>query len=259
MAVDWSTQAAWDAAYSIEVGVDLSMYANAPARGSVVHYGKWLARLLELPSQRNEPPYTEQNPAPEYLPLYHIRRARFLISRLEALGLNSTHRVLIIGSAFGYLIHAFRHAAHPKFNAASQNYPNVWGIDGSAYIANRFADEQLDLDGSTDGTTTVFRAFVNTAQVRNALTSLTGANTFHVIISEEVIESLTNAELLTFATDCESRLNSTVFRRIIHVVTPNLQDNVGFGMRSLSLDAWAALRPSHTFVSTLDGDYRLGV
>lgn len=251
MAVDWNLQATWDAAYSVRVRVDLqSVYPNAPAIGEVVHYGKWLARLVELPSAR---------PALEYPPLFYTRRAKFLISRLEALGLNQTHRVLIIGSGFGYLIHAFRHAAHPSFNAASVNYPNVWGIDGSTYIANRFANEQLDLDGSTDGTTTVFRTFANNAATRNALTTLTGANTFHVIITEEVIESLTNTELATLAGDCELRLNNPVFRRIIHIVTPNLADSANLGLRSLSLDAWSALRPTHTFLSTIDGDFRLGV
>lgn len=249
--VDWNLQTTWDAAYAVRVRVDLqSVYPSAPAMGEIVHYGKWLARLLELPAVR---------PASEFLPLYHIRRAKFLISRLEAMGLNSSHRVLIIGSAFGYLIHAFRHAAHPKFNAASQDYPNVWGIDGSSYINNNFANEQLDLDGSTDSTTTVFRTFVNNAATRNALTNLTGANTFHVIISEEVIESLSNVELLTFATDCESRLNSLLFGRIIHIVTPNIVDSFGMGFQSRSLDAWALLRPTHSFISAIDGDYRLGL
>ena len=249
--VDWNLQATWDAAYAVRVRVDLqSVYPSAPAMGETVHYGRWLSRLLELPAVR---------PAADYLPLYHIRRAKFLISRLEAMGLNSSHRVLIIGSAFGYLIHAFRHAAHPSFQAASQNYPNVWGIDGSTYISNNFANEQLDLDGSNDGTTTVFRTFVNNAATRNALTNLTGGNTFHVIITEEVIESLSNAELLTLASDCESRLNSAFFGRIIHIVTPNIVDSSGFGFQSRSLDEWSALRPTHTFISTLDGDYRLGL
>lgn len=260
MAVDWGSQATWDAAYMVTVRVDLqSVYPNAPAMGEVLHYGKWLARLLELPSQRNAPPYTAQNPAPNYAPTYYVKRAKFLISRLAAMGLNETHRILIIGSAFGYLIHAFRHAAHPSFNAANVNYPNVWGIDGSTYISNNFNNEQLDLDGSNDGTTTVFRTFANNAATRNALTTLTGGNTFHVIISEEVIESLTNPELLAFAADCESRLNSVLFGRIIHIVTPDLRDDANLGMQSRSLDQWSALRPTHTFVSTLDGDYRLGV
>lgn len=261
MTVDWNSQANWDLAYSVRVRVPIQdVYPAAPALGETVHYGKWLARLLELPSQCNAPPYNpETNPAPNYAPHFYIKRAKFLISRLEALGLNSTHRVLIIGSGFGYLIHAFRHAAHPSFQAANVNYPNVWGIDGSTHIANRFASEQLDLDGATDGTTTIFRTFANNAATRNALTNLTGGNTFHVIITEEVIESLTNAELLTLANGCETRLNSTTFRRILHIVTPNLADSANLGLRSLSLDGWSALRPTHTFISTIDGDFRLGV
>lgn len=171
---------------------------------------------------------------------FHKQRAKYIIPRLDELGLNETHRVLVVGSGLAPLVHAFRRAQ--TYGLASVNYPNVWGIEGSQAIIDYYDSQKLDEDDAT-----IWSDFQNKQPVKNALTSKTGDWHFNVIITEDVVEGLTVQEASNFFDDCEAALIGTSLRRIIHLVNPNAVDSGGLGFRFQSLSAWNTQR-NHTFL-----------
>lgn len=186
------------------------------------------------------------------------QRAKWLIARLESFGLNETHRVLIVGSTFGYLIHAFHHAS--DFGLASVNFPNVWGMDIGNYVEANYNVEKLSNDEIT-----VFDDISDYDQgqsIKNKLTAATGDNTFHVIVSEDVLGSFSdgNGNLDSqagnrFLAGCESALIGSNFARIIHIVSTDPITNISPGNQVVVMSAqgwWGTILnsrlQSHTVV-----------
>ena len=186
-----------------------------------------------------------------------------LINFLEGRGLLSTHRVLIIGSALGLEVKAFRFASrHPSINT---DYPNTWGVEfpgswaDTNYTAQGDAEEPRSRAIFHDG------LVINAGPLRTKLTNTTGGDTFNVIITADIAGSYNNADLATLANRLEGRIIGSDFSRIVHLVSDllpgdvrrsadptngNIIDNVASlaAMRWLSLDDWAALRPAHTWI-----------
>ena len=242
----------WDAsmfgqAYRLKIGwADINDPANINGEriGETIGYGKDFARYI----QRGTRPFE-----------FYRRRSDFIISRLQSAGLDSTHRGLIIGSGFGYLIYALHQAGYPLW----------WGIDSSDYISTNFLAQSLESN------TTIFDDILSIGKtpLKNKLINLTGDWQFHVIITENVVESYSvdeNPALLQLATACEAALIGVDYRRIIHIVDdfqPVIYDGDGnpvnrydplVPLRRITLLEWHNLRPTHTFVSSITGEVILG-
>lgn len=249
MPLTWD-QATFDAAYQISI-----RDPEAPDYGAVVGYGKRFA-------QRCGPGRYDD------IPWYYVRRAGWLIMRLENLGLNENHRVLIVGGGFGYLNYAFRHIAdYPAVtqqifpNHTFTNHPLTWQVDNSAWIesnwdAERLGDEDVVWDDILN---------ISKQQLRAKLVQLTGDWQFHVIITENVLESYSaeeNALLLQLALACEVALIGDDHRRIIHIVNAISSyppRPVTVPLRQMLLSEWAALRPAHTWIDGETGEVIYGV
>lgn len=148
--------------------------------------------------------------------------------------IQTTDRILIAGSGFGFLIEA-AHAA---------GFPNVWGIDNSDYISTNRATEAV---GSVLFVENDIRGG---GQVRAQLRNLTGDDIFDWVISESVIESYTDAELPALLNAAETVLAGTDESQIIHLIVdaPGLDPP----LVSRTLAEANALRPAHSWCSLID-------
>ena len=267
------------------------------------------------------------------------QRARYIIPRLTALGLNDTHRILIVGAGLGALVYAFRHANRFS-NGTYPDFPNVWGIDSSTAIQNSYSEQRPDkglisdvsllgsiftskehglvngdvirfestgalplpclvdtdyyiinadentfqiastLGGLTISLTSIgsgdiyyyedvttpicWSAFENKQPVRNALDAITGGfHTFHVIITEQVVEGLTAQEAVSFYDDCGAACIGADKSHVFHMVNPNGVDDSNVGYRFQSLADWQLERSDQSFVyidthNLTNSDYVLG-
>ena len=137
-------------------------------------------------------------------------------------------RILVIGSAFGFLVEV----------AHDAGYPNVWCNDGSAWIQSEWSKEARDDVG------------VLFADIRDLpdFTDLTGGNVFDWIITEDILTSYTVNEMAGILDSCERYLASGhPLKNIIHLVS--LHGAPLFTI--MSLEEWEAVRPSHNWVSPI--------
>lgn len=213
---------------------------DAPDFGTVYH--EYNLRL----AQRIEGPYDDT-------PTYYLKRAGWLISRLESFGLNSEHRIMIVGACFGYLLYAFRYAG----------YTNTWGLEIDTYFRDNQATQGLPgLDVSND---IEYDSILNITkqQLKSKLVQRTGDWTFEVVITDDLVPSYSNPVLLDVAQACEVMCRGTDYRRIIHLVTdvkPGTTHDPAAEvyMRYMTLAEWSALRPGHTWISLIDGATIIG-
>jgi SAM-dependent methyltransferase len=153
---------------------------------------------------------------------------------LIGLGMTSQQRILIAGCGFGFLVERFHVAG----------FPNVWGVDQSAHIA---ANKATHVDGSVLMVADDIRGG---ARVRNALRTLTGANTFDWIVTESVLESYDDAELPALLNAAESVLaNGRPLSSIVHIVYEPPFNEAPNVFNEKTLEQWNTLRPSHTWMS----------
>lgn len=209
----------WDAAtYAAMYKLRIRDPAH-PQFGQTVGYGRTFA-------QRCQGPYDDA------LTWAHTRRDNLL--RLFP-GMTTSQRYLIAGCGFGYLIESFKTAG----------FPNVWGIDNSAYVsANRATQASGDVLWVADD-------LRGGARVRNALRDLTGANTFDWILSESVMESYTDAEVPQMLNAAESVLApGRPLSNITHLVV----DDPGILAPCIArtLAQYNALRTAHSWVSLVN-------
>lgn len=253
--IDWNEQAYLDH-YNIKIRWPDSgdpANVNGERTGEQLTYGKDFAR------------YAGRGPSSYW---FFVRRAAALVNKLETLGLLPSHRIMIVGCGYGYMVYCFRHAsAHP--NIAS-DYPNTWGIDLSSYIATnwdaqRLGDEEYVNDDWVDN---------NKQRVINKLESMTGGfSTFHVVINfvTESYNPVTEAtELDNMFVACERGLVGTDYRRVIHIVDnalrpgedgsePYYQTHQNYGATLMTLENWAALRPAHSWIDARTNRVIVGV
>ncbi len=230
--VDWSIEATWQQAYRVPIRDQAH-----PLFGQSVTYGRMLAN-------RYENPYADDL-------AHYKKRAQFLINHIQPF-YTPGDRALIVGCGYGYLLEALK----------IKGIPNVWGIDLSSYLEVHHNDVADPLTGMAErhpGSGIVWEAAqdLDKNRVRNKLVTMTGDWHFDWIVTEEVVESLTNSELTTLANAMETVLSSGLsLKRIINVVADHkegMRHNPALPMRWLSMDAWVALAPQYTWVSSFTG------
>lgn len=151
-------------------------------------------------------------------------------------------RILVVGCAFGYLIERFH----------DNGYPNCWGIDSSADIAARRGTE------ARGSVLWVKDTMSGVGRVKNALRALTGDDVFDWVITEELLESYTDAEITTLLNVCEGALTpGTPQSHIIHIVAAAASYPVPswqwFPGNWKTLADWNAMRPAHSWTGPTDG------
>lgn len=214
MAITWN-QAMWEGLYQTTVG-----------RQDHAKFGQVIKGLTR------EFAVLMQNPHSDALDFYIARRDKLI----SLFNLQITDRIVVVGCAFGFLIEVFHDAG----------YLNVWGVENSPWIiANRATQTRADVlfveDDIRGGNRMV-----------NALKRLTGGNGYDYVITEDVINSYTDAEVGDIFAGCESLLASgKPSGNIIHLVTVTqtgrTQDTAVVWRR---LDEWKTRRGAHTFIAS---------
>lgn len=222
--VDYNLQSTWDSLYSIRI-----RDPQAPDFQQRVGYGRRFA-------QRVQGPYSDT------LDYYKQRKD------WAALGFQITpaSQVLVVGCGYGYLIEELKAAGLNK----------VYGLDYSTYLQANWA-------ANASPQTQIVWAdalALDSSQVKNAMRSTFGTNTFDYIITDSMLESFTDQELAALWPALESRLaRNTPINHIIHIVDDlKPGDNPTVNLRWLTLQEWAALRPTHSWLSANGGQYIIG-
>ncbi len=154
--------------------------------------------------------------------------------------INSDDRILIVGSAFGYLNQRFIDAG----------FLNVFGLDNSDDINNRKgAEMRADVANQH-----VHHDIRSGGQLRARLRQQTGDDEFDWIITESMLESYTDPELSQILDACEAGLTGTDLSHIIHQVTtkertyPPDKDPYWGPFNWKTIAEWNAIRPSHSWM-----------
>lgn len=156
---------------------------------------------------------------------------------LTGFGLDNNATVLVVGSAFGYLIEAL----------AGAGITDVWGIDDSPHIWDPAQDS--DWAPGAKAVTANDRVESPTAKASLNAVGAGGAAKFRYVVDEDAVPSLTDAEVPAFIAGCEARLQGNVKGRIVHVVTtlgPNGPGDSSQNWKTLA--EWEAFAPDHTWV-----------
>lgn len=161
-------------------------------------------------------------------------------------------------------VKAFRFASrHP---AIATDYPNTWGIE----LPGTWADQNYSAAGDAEEprSRAIFHdgLALQSGALRNKLVNTTGGDTFHVVITADIVGSYGNPDLATLANRIEPRIigGSANYSRIVHLVTDlvptdvrrsvdpngNIIDDLPSvaAMRWMALEDWVALRPAHTWI-----------
>lgn len=141
-------------------------------------------------------------------------------------------RVLVVGSAFGYLVEALKDAG----------VANVWGIDNSPYIHSVLTQHKR-------GDVTVINGDIRTIRWQD-IRGVTGDRYFDCIITEDVVTCYPDAELTAILDRCEFFLYTARPRSlIVHLFTPDVNLTEIGGAPARTLEQWAAVRPAHSWCS----------
>lgn len=200
--------------------------------GATYGYGKRFA-------QRFEGPYDDT-------PKYYARRVKWLISKMEAAAsLSATDRILIVGAGLGFEIYAFRNASKLG-EGMTTDYPNVWGFEPSAYMNSIFSSERLGT-----GDVMIWSDIRDNALqiVKDALDAKTGGRNFRFVLTSEIFSYHENSELPGLLNACERALDSTQFRRIIHIVNTQVNNLTAINIKPLA--DWRALADANGYNHTL--------
>lgn len=273
MPIDWSQQTYLDH-YAIRIrwpspvhpvtGLPLDpANANGERIGEVISYGRDFALYAERHPNRNDIPF-----------YFYAKRAVALINFLVNRGLLPSHRIIVIGAGFGYITYAFRHASF--IPGVADDYPLTYGIDLSSYISTNYDVQKPDNSAATSNEI-VFDDWTGILQgnrVKNKLQTMTGGfATFHVVLNfvTESFNPVTEATALdTMFTACEAGLVGTDTRRIVHIVDnelypgedgtePYYSIHQQYGTTLMTLENWAALKPTHSWIGARTNQVILGV
>lgn len=142
----------------------------------------------------------------------------------RSLALVSRSRVLVVGCGFGYLVEAARAGGML-----------AWGLDSSAWIhANKGAEAPASVE--------IIGADVESVRPAD-LEAATGSATFDEVITENMLESYSAADLPAILDACDRMVSAG--GRVSHLV----QVNAASPFRSLGLSEWRAERLGHSFVA----------
>lgn len=197
--------------------------------GQIVTYGRRWAQKVQRPDWS-----------------FYLDRSQWLTAVLAAQGLVASARGIVFGCGFGYLVDALHR----------RGFANVWGVDGSPYVEGRF-DVEKDQQARV-----AFRdvAQMTRQEIAAALTQWTGDWHFDAIVTETLLEGYSDGVIATILDTLELALSSTNRKRLVHFVHAVKPEAVPYGvyrtdlgLRWQTLEAWAALRPTHTWIDWATG------
>lgn len=239
MPLDWNSPTTWNTYGRVR-------RKRTGDSGAVEDYSR------ELFHQFHRDPVHGWDPPANSTP-YHFR---FRWEKITALfpQIQTTDRIIVLGAGPGYLIEAAKDAG----------YPNIWGIDSSTEVAGR-----TDIRGDVVLVDLDAKAGIG-GQAGSKLRQLTGDDVFDWVISEQLLECLTDAEIgppgtpntVGTASELLARNAATPASRCIHLVIPDLFRE-GFREAEGSQDPsynwhtlaeYEALLPGHWIVS-MYGDW----
>lgn len=210
----------------------------------------FLTETLARTLYKRRAPQTADNPVPPitYSRAFYDRDIDYLFtnraSGMTSLGVLTNHSVLVVGSAFGFLLEELlalgvvdAYGIEPGSWCWDAANDGEWPVGVKARTANDWigsGTEQASLTG---------------------LAGVTGQAKFNWIIDEDAAPAHSDAELPAFLAGLEARLQGNVKGRIVHVVTP-LDPASGPGDSSQNwktLADWETWAPDHTWVSARAG------
>lgn len=208
--------------------------------------------------------YAARGPTPYW---YYMQIVKKIVDALTSLGLANSSRIIIVGCGLGYLIYCFRKASfYPDLLVS---YPNIYGIDDSAYIATKWDSERLGDEDYVNADWTLN----NTSPVQTALSGMTGGFYDFDFVINHVTESydpvVDSVELAAMFAACETGLVGIDFRRIIHIVDNALQPGEtgneeyyqtlrDYNTNLMTLSDWSLEKPTHSWIDARTGFYILG-
>lgn len=178
---------------------------------------------------------------PEETPYLFTHR---FLKLVDLFGMAPDERILLVGEGAGYLQEAFRDGG----------YTNVWDIFD--FTPLRSKPKRADVVGVEVN----LRGGNTLAQIKSALTATTGGDTFDWIITDQLLQRLSDGHATILATGAEALLDPIVTTsNIIHLVIPDLSgdgriQDPNYYFRTLA--QYEALAPGHTIVSVY-GDWEV--
>jgi len=212
--VTWDTEAEFDTHYQIQI-----KDPSHPRFGDRIGYGRLFAQHYMDPYDSN------------------ISEYNFRASQLISLfGIVATDRIWVLGCGLGFLIEAFIDAG----------FTNCWGVDSSTHVANlRAVEARPDVSFAERGINSITPAEIN---------AITGSgNQFDWVISESVLESYDDLELIPFFNTSAARLfgptpNDHVIHMILSFEPGDHDSKVDPAFNRKTLVDWKAEKPNQSFV-----------
>ncbi|KKM01187.1 hypothetical protein LCGC14_1796950 [marine sediment metagenome] len=155
------------------------------------------------------------------------------------LGLSTNNRVLIVGSAFGYLMRTLTDVG-----------VECWGIEGGPW----FWDADNDGEWAVGMKVRTAQDWVGSGTEQSSLDALPGVpDTFFWMVDEDAATMHSDAELPNFISALEKRL--TTGGRIVHMVTPVQPQGPGdSAVNWKTMREWKAVAPSHIWMNIGTGE-----
>ena len=225
MAVDWDDPAVWAAAYRIR---DRTGPGNTP--GAYLGYSR---DAMESIVEPNTPGLT----------LFETRRDNLI----RDFGMTTGESILIAGGGFGYLCEAF----------LDLGYLRCYTLDYSTFLTGQPGEIRADV------ATRFVEVDMTTGfpQLRGAIKNVTkgiegnpGYYQFDWVLTEDVLTSYAVGEVDPVLNAAEAVLDGADLTRCVHMVT---ESPLPAPFTDLTLEAWDALRPAHSWVSVRLSQWRV--
>lgn len=232
---DWNLKATWDAAYSSGAeGLDSDRDSANPRAEMRLHYHKAAQEGIAA------------------------SRAQRLAAELGPAQFNK--RVLIIGGGFGWTAEVMLLAGFTGvivtdtsvYVQAEQNNTEeaeiraeitAVGLDPDTGRGAVLLSRHTRSGNRRPSGITLLDEDVSMAAGRNAIRAAAGGN-LQIVVTESVLESLTDAEAQTLSADIQSMQGPQDTYHLVY--TPSVSDDPGYNFQSLA--AWKLLIPGDTFI-----------
>ena len=157
-------------------------------------------------------------------------------SGMTSLGVLTNHSVLVVGSAFGYLM--------AELDALGIE---TWGIEPGPWFWRSENDSEWEA-GMKARTAQDWIGSGTEVDSFNAI-GVSGQAKFNWIVDEDAAPAHSDAELPAFIAGLEARLQGNVKGRIVHIVTTMSNRGPGDSSQNWkSLADWQAVAPDHTWL-----------
>ncbi len=165
-------------------------------------------------------------------------------SWLDRLGLSGD--VLVVGSAFGYLLQAVIDAGTTS----------VWGIDGGSWYwvsdnDSEWGTARMQLITAND--------WIGSGTEQTTLEALPNTPTdakYDWVVDEDAAPAHSDAEGPVFISSLEDRLKGSDKSQIVHLISPlRVEDGLGDSSQNWRvMTDWKAVAPDHTWVDIASGE-----